>query len=91
MTDDDKSNKYVSLDTIAAEQKTMLAEIQELQKKVIFLRKEKATDDSHSEACLIMVMKLEVAFLLVSKLFSDGVVDTLENFEFAKKDENKKP
>lgn len=83
------TDNNVSLQTIACEIKTIFTELKEMQKEIKTLTQEKSKDEGRSEACLIMVMKLEVAFLLVSKLFTDGVVDTFEGFEFTK--ENLKP
>jgi len=53
----------------------ILEEIKKINVTIADLKKGMPDDSSPSEACLIMVMKLEVAFLLVNKMFSTGMFD----------------
>lgn len=54
----------------------ILEEIKKINLSITDLKKTMPKDDTPSEACLIMVMKLEVAFLLVNKMFSTGMFDS---------------
>ena len=53
----------------------ILEEIKKINVTIADLKKGIPKDETPSEACLIMVMKLEVAFLLVNKMFSTGMFD----------------
>ena len=63
--------------------KNLMKEIQTINGKISDIQKSLPNEETPSEACLIMVMKLEVAFLLVNKMFSSG---TFEPFNFNKDD-----
>jgi len=51
--------------------------------RITLLENEQAKGENQSEACIIMIMQLEVAFLLVNKMFENGL---FKNLKFDKKD-----
>lgn len=65
---DTETKHFKSMDQMFEEIKRMRAQIDEIKKEI-------PGDIIRTEACLIMVMKIECAFLLINKMFSAGMFD----------------
>lgn len=57
--------------------KNMGLEIQKIHEKINNLKKDLPKDHTNSDACLIMVMQLEVATVFIHKLFESGLFDSI--------------
>jgi len=87
MTNDQKINHFIMEIKTMPDPKTPLDitstlknlgdEIKRLNDKIEEIKTHIPKDDLPSEACLIMVMQLEVATLFMNKLFESGLFDSI--------------